>query len=240
MGADSYADLQEDEKEAFNQFYDIGEAEEKPDPPADRYAKFKSVLKDDPDLTKVDKAVDVAMKPIDEIGLLRGLQHTDQQGNQEFIQVFTAGSPDEAQFVKTDQVQVAQVGPKLRKDLRDQFRTAFEGDDGQVVAKMIGTWIEQRLPEYETLQYDDELSEKARAKAESEVEPIMTKYRTGNSRLADAGKPLSTAELTLLRTEWEELVSKMNWGDRLARIAAYGGMIVALIPPVRFLYLFRR
>tara|TARA_R110002049_G_scaffold2750_2_gene21675 strand:+ start:539211 stop:541574 length:2364 start_codon:yes stop_codon:yes gene_type:complete len=228
LSAESYADLQDDEKDAFAQFYKFDPAEEKPDPPADRFETFKKVLKDDPELTKVDKAVDVAMQSIRDFGLLRGLQHTDKQGNQEFIQVFLAGNTEDAQFVKTDQVQVAQVGPKLRKALRDQFRTLFEGDDGQVVAKMIGAWIEERLPEYETLQYDDELSEKVRAKAELAVEPVMTKYRTGTSRLADAGKPLSTTELALLRTEWQELVSKMNWGDRIARVAAYAGMIAAL------------
>ena len=228
LGADAYADLQDDEKDAFEQFYAVDSEAENPDPPADVFLKFKSVLKDDPDLAKVDKAVDVAMKDIRDFGLLRGLQHTDQQGNQEFIQVFQRGSPDDAQFVATAKVQVAQVGPKLTKDLKDQFRTLSEGDDGQIVAKLIGAWIEERLPEYETLQYDDELSEKARTKAESEVEPVMTKFRTGESRLADAGKPLNAGELTLLRTEWQELVSKMNWGDRIARVAAYAGMIAAL------------
>ena len=228
LGADSYADLQDDEKDAFRQFYKVDPETENPEPAADVFQKFKSVLKDDPDLAKVDKAVDVAMKDIRDFGLLRGLQHTDQQGNQEFIQVFQRGNPEEARFVATGKVQVAQVGPKLTKDLKDQFRTLSEGDDAQIVAKMIGAWIEERLPEYETLQYDDELSEQARTKAESEVEPVMTKFRTGESRLADAGKPLSAGELVLLRTEWQELIRKMNWGDRIARVAAYAGMIAAL------------
>ena len=232
LGADSYADLKTDEKEAFQRFYLNLDGEEKPTPPADQFETFKSVLKNDPELAKVDNAVDIAMIPIMKDGLLRALQHKDNQGNQEFIQVFPAGAPNDAHWVKTDQVQAAQVGANIKKSLQDQFRKDFDGDDGgdsgQVVAKMISHWIADRLPDYETLTYDDELSEVARTEAEAEVEPVMTKFRTGTSRLADAGKPLSSEELSLLRTEWNELVGKMNWSDRIARIAAYAGMISAL------------
>jgi len=227
LGADSYANLKVDEKEAFLQFYQAVETDSAP-PPADRFETFKSVLKNDPELTKVDKTVDNAMLSIRETGVLRALQHTDQQGNQEFIQVFPAGQPEDARPVKTDDVQVTQVGSRLAKALRDQFRSSFEGDDGQVVAEMIANWLNSRLSEYETLQYDDELSEQERAKKQAEVEPVMTKYRTGISRLADAGSPLSLAEVTLLRTEWDELIGRMNWTDKLARVAAYAGMIAAL------------
>ncbi len=93
---------------------------------------------------------------------------------------------------------------------------------------MISDWIVTRLPKYETLQYDDSMSEVARQKAAESVEPVMTTFRHGESKLADAGKALSEPEIRLLNREWGELVNKMRWTDKLARICAYGGMIAAL------------
>ena len=93
---------------------------------------------------------------------------------------------------------------------------------------MIGDWIVARLKDYETLQYDDERSEKARKEAAALVEPVMTPYRFGESQLAEAGEPLTTGEISLLEKEWDELISKMTLSDKLARVVAYAGMIGAL------------
>jgi hypothetical protein len=84
------------------------------------------------------------------------------------------------------------------------------------------------LPDYETLEYDRERSEEARNQAAAAVEPETTPYRTGTTRLAEAGKPLADEEIDLLKREWEELYKKMHFTDKAARIAAYAGMICAL------------
>ena len=130
--------------------------------------------------------------------------------------------------MEIDDARIATAITEIAGRLREQFRTKFPADDSQQVAAMISEWIDQRLPDYETLRYEDQRSEEARSQAAALVAPVMTSYRTGTSKLADAGKPLSDEELALLKREREELVSRMHVTDKAARVAAYAGMICAL------------
>ena len=212
----------------FSEFYEGDEAAGPGDTPAERFAALKAVLSQEEATRKIDEAIGIAMLPVYERGLLQGVQHTELQGSQRMIRVYPAGQPDAAEPVELSKVLIAQARTEIESRLREQFRTRFESEAGQKVARMISDWISARLPEYETLQYDDELSEKARLEAEANVEPVMTTYYKGTSTLADAGSPLSLPELALLRREWQELTTQMRWGDRLARVAAYAGMIAAL------------
>ncbi len=86
--------------------------------------------------------------------------------------------------------------------------------------------VVNRLPE--TLTYDDELSSRARQENASAVEPVMKTYRRGVTPIAKGGEPLQTEQIHLLGVEWQTLVSQMSLLDRLARLAAYTGMIIAL------------
>ncbi|GAA5508783.1 HDIG domain-containing metalloprotein [Novipirellula caenicola] len=228
LGAQSFDQMNEDERKAFAQFYEGDETAEPGDTSAERFATLKSVLADDPELIKVDAAVGTAMEPMYKLGLLKAMQHTPDQGNQRMIMVYPAGQPDEAVPVEVSQVRIAQASSNLQSLLQEYFRPSFGSERGQVVAGMISDWIVQRLPQYETLQYDDELSERARLEAAQNVEPVMTSYYSGDSKLAEAGKPLGLKELALLRVEWKEFVSRMGWRDKIARFAAFSGMIAAL------------
>src|SRR5690606_21130270 len=62
----------------------------------------------------------------------------------------------------------------------------------------------------------------------NQVEDVMKTYRNGISVLAPAGQPLGVAQIELLWHEWEALTEQMGRAPRLARLAAYGGMIAAL------------
>ena len=234
LGAPSYDQLSDEERNAFAQFYE-GDETEPENAPAKRFAMLKTVLADDPELKKLDEAIKLAMKENQRFGLIKVLQHTPEQGSQERIRVYPVGRPDDIEFVEISDARIAQASLGISQRLREQFRQKFpadgkqfSADENQKVAAMINDWIVQRLPQYETLQYDDQLSEKARREAAAAVQPEMTTYRTGTSKLADAGKPLSVEELALLRREREELVGKMHLTDKVARVAAYAGMISAL------------
>ena len=228
LGAQSFDQMNETERRAFSQFVEGDETAEPGDTPAERFAILKEVLADDPELTLVDESIGVAMLPIYERGLLQAMQHTPDQGNQRMIMVYPAGQPDDPVPVEISRVRIAQVGPELDTRIREYFRQRFDSENQQIVARMISEWIVRKLPEFETLQYDDERSEIARLEAAQRVEPVMTTYYTSESKLADAGEPLSTKELSLLRIEWNELASRMQWFDQLIRISAYLGMIAAL------------
>ncbi len=231
LGAPSFGQLSEKEKAAFSQFYEGSETEPE-DTPAKRFAMLKTVLAEDvaaePKLKKLDEAIDIAMRENYRSGFIHALQHSPDQGSQERIRVYPVGRPDDVEFVEISDARIAEASVEFSRRLKEQFRTKFKGDESQLVAGMISDWIVERLPEYETLQYDDELSEQARSQAAASVPPVMTTYRTGNSKLAEAGTPLSDEELALLRREWEELSAKMHFVDKAARIGAYAGMICAL------------
>jgi len=238
LGAQSYEEMNDDERKAFDEFIKSEDQSTTDDEPEDtksvqiapeqQFAILKSVLATDPELIKVDEAVLMAMKPIYDHGLLRSLQHNPDQGNQRIIMVYPAGQPDEAVPVEASKVRIAQASSEFQSLLQEYFRSRFDSDQDQVVARMIGQWFVNRVPEYDTLQYDDDLSEKARLAAAARVEPVMTTYYAGESKLASAGQPLTGKEIALLRMEEQEFASRMGWRDKVARFAAYGGMMCAL------------
>ncbi len=253
LGAQSYDQMKEEEREAFAQFYqppvappaetsegETGLDQTKPptpptvspvesgNTPAERFSLLKSVLAEDPELVKVDDAIGKSMKSMYANGLLKAMQHTPNLGNQRMIMVYPSGRPEDAVPVEVSQVRIAQAISNLNTQLREHFRLLAGDSRGPVVAEMIYDWLVKRLPQYETLQYDDELSEKARLASANRVEPVMTSYFSGESKLAEAGKSLSAKELSLLRLEWKEFVSRMGWRDKLARFLSFSGMISAL------------
>jgi cyclic-di-AMP phosphodiesterase PgpH len=226
LGADTFNSLREEERNAFVQFYEGDETA--PGEDAKRFSLLKSIFADDPELKKLDEALSIALQENRRFGLIQALEHQPEDGSQERIRVYPVGQPTDIEFVEIEDARIAQASVGLTKRLKEQFRIKFPADENQVVAGMISDWITQRLPKYETLRYDPDLSESARQEAAAAVEPVMTPYRTGESELASAGEPLAETELELLRTEWQTLVSNMHLTDRVARVAAYAGMIAAL------------
>jgi hypothetical protein len=228
LGAPSYDQMSSEERGAFAQFF-AGDETEPDDTPARRFAMLKTVLASDlPDFKNLDEAIRLSMDDNYRFGLIVSLQHPPEEGSQERIRVYSVSQPDVIEFVEIGDARIAQSSEGIAKRLREQFRTRFPGEDNQEVAAMISDWIKLRLPEYQTLQYDDRRSEQARSQAAADVQPEMTTYRTGVSELAEAGEPLSDEQLALLRREWSELCGRMTLADRTFRVAAYAGMICAL------------
>lgn len=228
LGASSFEQLGSEERAALTEFDEGSETAPDEESPAERFALLKRVFSNDKELSELEEVVELSMVPLYKNGLLQAPQHSPEQGSQRMIRVFQADQENEAVPVELSKVRIAEAGGVLEKLLRDQFRTRFEGDEGQVAARMIGKWLRQRLPEYETLRYDDEASQRAREQVADAVETVMMTFYAGQSKLADAGKPLSVRELDLLQSEWSVLVDNMAVSDRVARVVAFGGMILAL------------
>ena len=51
------------------------------------------MMANDPDLKTLDNALKVAMRDNYKFGLIRALQHTPEQGNQERIRIYPVGDP---------------------------------------------------------------------------------------------------------------------------------------------------
>lgn len=227
LGASSFEQMNDEEREAFAQFY-AGDERDESDAPITRFSLMKSVLADDAELKQLQTALEIAMRENYQNGIVLALQHTPEQGGQELIRVYSANQPDEARPVEVSDVRIAEASVELINRLEEQFRTRFPDEGYKTVAQMIGYWMVERLKNFQTLQYDDARTEELRRDAAATVQPVMTSFRYGESKLAEAGEPITASELALLTKEWEELTGKMVWTDRLSRMAAYGGMIIAL------------
>ena len=226
LDALSFDQMSPDVRRAFSDLYEADETAGPGDTPAERFSTLKAVLAVDKNLEQTDEAVRIAMMPLVEDGLLQSLTHTLEQGSLSYIKVYAAGNPTDAHTVEVSKVRIAQAKQDFERSLKEQFRQRFDGDSAQKVAAMIAYWLQSRLPE--TLSYDDELSNRARQESAATVQTIMKTFRRGVSPLAKAGEPLRAPEIHLLRQEWQQLTTQMRWVDRVARLAAYSGMIAAL------------
>ena len=232
----SLKEMTDEQKSKFDEFspsepVNPETASETESSPVKRFNAIKSVLGDDRGLENLDTAFRTLTTTVFKNGLLHGLQHEPEQGSQHVIRVY-ATQPDESVHVNVDDVQIALMRPKIEKTLAEEFRRLFDGaadaDEARLVAQMISEWIDSRLQECITLAYDDEASERSRAEIASGVQTVMEKYYAGQSELARAGEPLNDDELRLLREEHSSWVANRSSIDRMARFAAYAGMLAAV------------
>lgn len=230
LSAASFEEMTDAERETFVELARSARFSEKlgPDtePPSreEQFQALQATLADDPKLEELDKAVRADLRPFYETGLLKSLKLGFEEGNQRIIRVYPANRPQDVTQQEVSKVRI----PQVRLDLGDAFR-AFGHDDNkttQIAAAIIEGWLEENLPV--TLTYDEERSEKAKADAAAEVDQVMTTYRAGVTPIASGGDPLGSEQLELLHREWLAVTGNMGWPDRLLRIGAYTGMIVAL------------
>lgn len=226
LNAQSLESMAPEERKAFDDFDFQDQSTTLSVSSEDKFKALKSVLAVDPDLQQTDAAVQIALLPAMENGLLQSLTHTADQGDLRVIRVFLNGFPDNARVVEVAKVRITQARTELLQRLKEQFRQRFEVEPAQVVAEMIGHWLSSRLPE--TLRYDEELSTKAVQEMADQVEEVNQTYRRGLSVLAPAAQPLGPTQIDLLRREWHALTQEMGWINRFARLIAYAGMISAL------------
>ncbi len=187
LGAPAFDQMKPEEQNAFNQFFQ-GDETTPEDTAAKRFAMLKAVFADDAKLETLKIAMDIAFQENYRYGLIQGLEHSPEVGAPVMIKVYQDGTPDDIDFVEMKNARIAEAAPGIEKRLKEEFRTKFPADDSQQAAKMISDWLIQRLPEYQTLSYDENRSEEARIKAAEGVEPVMTAYRTGIDKLAEGGR----------------------------------------------------
>src|SRR5690606_7703496 len=87
LGAQSFDQMTAEERRAFTELYQDSETAAPGDTAADRFRILKSVLATDPDLQKTDTALQIALMPAMETGLLQSLTHTAEQGDLRVIRV---------------------------------------------------------------------------------------------------------------------------------------------------------
>lgn len=176
---------------------------------------------------KFDTALKSILDPIAESGVLKSLGHDSEEGSQRSIRVFSAGSTDDDAVVDIATVRHADIVASLPLRVTETFQQAFESPDALLVAKMVSSYLVNKMPV--TLKYQKGPSEEARRMAESSVEDARISYVPTISKLAEAGKPITRAnELPRLREEYAAWVQQLSWGETLVRLAAFSGMIAAM------------
>ena len=233
LAAPSFEEMKPEEQEALAEFKLREDAVSDQTPssdrtPSERLLEIKQVFESDPKLESFKRALEIAFQPNYRLGLIQNLEHSTEQGSTAMIRVYQDGNPEDIEFVEMQNARIAEAAPGLEKRIKEEFRTKFPSEGNQEVAMMICDWLVERLPEYQTLSYDEDRSLKASETAAAAVKPVMTTYRTGVDTLAEAGQPLGDEQLVLLRKEWSALIEQMSWTDRAARVVAYAGMIIAL------------
>jgi putative nucleotidyltransferase with HDIG domain len=175
-------------------------------------------------LAKFSQALQAILNPISETGVLKSLGHDSDQGSQRSIRVFPPGSPNDEVFVDVNTVRRAEIVANLPSRVSEIFQREFATPDAQVVARMVSNYIVKDLPE--TLSYRSDLSERARATAEAEVQDALVSYFPTVSRLAIAGQPISrVTHIPLLRAEYEAWLDQVGPGFTLARLASFIGLL---------------
>lgn len=183
---------------------------------------------------RFDEAIKRAFAPLERYGLLKELKHKPDEGSQIKILVQAAVNPASTsanrakpQEVTVDEVLIAKAKGQLRQrldgELKNQGRMT---EDAAVVSELVYNWIESRLPE--TLTYDQVASAEETKRAIDAVPPVMIEYKAGIAELAPGGKPLADLELSLLRMEYDEWVSRLGANEIISRSLATLGMYFAL------------
>ncbi len=195
--------------------------------PTEGLERVRALLGASDQLDKFDGALRSILAPIAESGVLKSLSHDSDQGSQRSIIVFPAGVPDDEVFVDVPRVRRAEIVAELPRTVSEVFQQTFNSPDAVIVAKMVSSYIAERLPE--TLFYRPDLSEQARRKAEESVQDALVSYFPTVSKLATAGQPITRADnLPLLRAEYDARIQLLSFGETAVRLCAFIGMIAAL------------
>lgn len=190
------------------------------------FVEFRQALSDDMELARFDLAVQRAMAPCEQNGLLENLQHTLEEGNHSTILVHPLGTDEDTRAVEVKDARIAEALPGLSQRLLAELRAEkFPETHVERAALLVFTWLGPRLST--TLTLDEVASNRARDEAEAKVKEEFKTYVQGE-KIAAGGKPLSSDDIKLLLREHEAAAAAMSVWQLLGRTFADMGMYLAL------------
>jgi putative nucleotidyltransferase with HDIG domain len=220
--AEKFADVH---RETWLEFYGGMMAEAGGTPEADAFQQFREALAMDMDLAHFEGAVKAAMQDIERHGLLTEL-HERGEGSVTAIYVHPVGDPAAMQRVEPKNVRIAEVAPVLEQRLFTQLRSsALPPDKVDVLGKLVFHWLKPRL--VETLKIDEAATREA-AEAIKQLPPVKQIFYPDETMLANAGEPLTTAKVELLREEYAARIAQLTLSQRLSYSVATLGMYAAI------------
>ncbi len=224
-GTTSFSDLTIEQRDALNKFLPTNEAEPSLSP-QDALSAIQSLLGEESQIERLDLVLRAILAPIEETGLIKGLSHKIEEGNQAFIRVFESGQESKAVDVEVSRVRMAEVSVTLRETMLRDFRREFNKPEAEVVAGLISNFIQSKLTETLTLRED--LTQVARSRKEKEVQPAKFVYFPSKTTMVEGGRPLKANDIEILRAEYGSLLNQQSWVEYVVRLSAFSGMLVAL------------
>ncbi len=191
-----------------------------PGGPREQFERFKRALAGDKDLAGFRRAVDAAIAPFRERGLLGRLAQRPGVGLRNEVVVYPLGRPEDRRLVKTADVLIGD-GAAIRFALERELKTPD-------VAEPVFAWLWGHMPPaFSTLVWDEQETEKAIRGAVAAVDNVVVSYQSGQV-LAEARVPLTTDVVRDLRSEYEAFAADRPWVEKLGRAAAVVALILAM------------
>lgn len=219
------SELTLEQRDVLKKFFPKSEADAKFSP-QEALASIHAILDQESQIERLDVVLRAVLSPIEETGLLKNLSHKIEDGNQAFIRVFESGQESKAFDIEVPRVRIAEASLAMKESLLREFRREFDKPEAETVALLVNNFIQAQLTETLTLRQD--LTQQARVKLESEVQPAKITYFPSKTILVGSGKPLRAADIEILRAEYNAWVGKQTGLERAIRLAAFAGMVSAL------------
>ena len=231
--------LEDCDKSIWREFYPAAEGADTLSDQRTKFDVMKSVLTDDPELSKLNVVIETVFSQWQLKGLLEELGHSPDEGSVATIKVYNAGSDyTKATNRSIEEVRKALALPQIEPALTKELQSSGIPEDRAVpFGEMVGKWIHERLPA--TLRPDFDHSRKEIQTMMLGVKPVTSRYAAGN-RLAFAGRGLSPRQLVLLEAEHASYVRRLSWWERSVRSLAVFGMYSALFTLCGFYVLNRK
>jgi membrane-associated HD superfamily phosphohydrolase len=226
INAPSFDKLTNDDRAAWGEFLAGIKPESKPNP-EQLFNDFRAALAADKDLKNFEKAVQTAFADYELNGLLDGLSHGIEDGNQTAILVHDVGNQAATHRVEVADARLAQATSGLPQRLSREFAAVgFPEAQFETLAQLVFSWFQAaKLPS--TLTLNESATNVARQEAEAKIPPAMREYHPGDL-LVPADRPLLATDLILLRQEYDAVRLHMGWTERLSHSSASFGMYIAL------------
>jgi len=182
------------------------------------FQRFRARVDTKERLLEFEKSIDAAFADIENKGVLEKIQHALDEGSQTEIDVHPLGNVTELTRVQVAHVLLGEAKARLRARIDDEL-------GGGPFAERIFAWLDPRLSG--TLEIDRESTVRAKQEAIAKTPPQFVRYAAGDV-LADAGAPLGTDGVTLLRREHDAFMRAEDFGQRLARVFSMLGLFAAM------------
>ncbi|MCR9120108.1 MAG: HDIG domain-containing protein, partial [bacterium] len=209
------------------------------------FLRLKTAIAADENLTRTQQAINRALEPLYQTGILENLKHQLREGSQTKIMVYPKGQPKNQNEVLVQNVRIGDIAERLELQLTEELQAALKSEqDGREVARRVYAWLRQRLSDAETLTYDATASKRKANDARLAVKTVMLPTYPGQKLVGiEAGQPLDIVDIETLRREYEAYIglavdepetadadagARYTTLDAIMRTAAYLGMFAAI------------